>query len=278
MTKNKYFSPLICLFFLGLSILWQGCKNADQMSKETTDNTYLKEDTISPKGEQLIVVLTENWDTNHCEIYLCEKKNDIWSVSFPAIRGVTGKSGLAWGIGLHNNLDLDTIDAYKAKAEGDMKSPAGIFNIGPFYGYADSLPFLSSLKYIKSLETFHGVDDPDSKYYNQIIDTEQLKGNPEEFYSSYEIIRRKDNMYKWFFRIQHNPENFPLKGSLIFFHIWRNESSGTAGCIASSEEAMLKILKWLNPEYHPKIIILPKHVYQICQKSGEFPEIISNAK
>jgi len=266
---NKYNAYVFVL--LVLAVL--GCKNNPDTMEVTEEPQIEEKDTFFQSTSQLLVAITDNWDTLSCKIYLCEKDSGKWLINDTILDGVTGKKGLAWGIGIHDSLTLDTIDAYTQKMEGDMKSPAGIFNIGTCYGYADSLPFSSSLTYVAIKPSFHGVDDPSSEFYNQIIDTENLQGSSEDYYNSFEVIKRKDNLYKWFFQIKHNPDNTPSKGSLIFFHVWRDASHGTAGCIATSEENILSVLQWLNSDKSPKIIILPKNVYIDFQQKYDCPQI-----
>ena len=269
MRKIKFISTIAIIL---LSIIY-GCKNNTSNMKTSVKVQVKTSDTLFQNNGQLMVVLTENWETNNCRIYLCEKEGDRWLVNKNIMEGVTGKKGLAWGIGLYQDLSLDTLEVYQKKAEGDNKSPAGIFKTGPCYGYADSLPFISSLEYFHIQPTFQGVDDPSSTFYNQIIDIRDLEKSPENYYNSHEEIKRKDNLYKWFFRIGHNSENIPSAGSLIFFHIWRNNTKGTAGCIATSEENILNVLMWLDTGKNPLIVILPKNVYEFCQKTYGFPLI-----
>jgi zinc D-Ala-D-Ala dipeptidase len=44
-------------------------------------------------------------------------------------------------------------------------------------------------------------------------------------------------------------------GSAIFMHIRRGEGIPTEGCVAMSEEAMLRLLQWLDPSRKPVIIM-----------------------
>jgi L,D-peptidoglycan transpeptidase YkuD (ErfK/YbiS/YcfS/YnhG family) len=47
----------------------------------------------------------------------------------------------------------------------------------------------------------------------------------------------------------------PGKGSAIFMHIWRGPDSPTSGCIAMAKENFLPLLKWLNWDHNPVIIL-----------------------
>ena len=63
------------------------------------------------------------------------------------------------------------------------------------------------------------------------------------------------------------------KGSLIFFHIWRNPNKGTAGCTAVSGKNILKILKWIDVSKNPIILQLPKTVYNRLRSDFKLPKI-----
>ena len=73
---------------------------------------------------------------------------------------------------------------------------------------------------------------------------------------SYEKMRRDDNLYKYGIVIEYNT-NPVIKGygSAIFFHVWGGENITTEGCVAVSEENIIKILEWLNPKAEPLIIM-----------------------
>jgi len=78
---------------------------------------------------------------------------------------------------------------------------------------------------------------------------------PETRAASYEIMKRDDNFYKYGIIIEYNT-NPVIKGngSAIFLHIWKAEDMPTAGCVAVSQENILKILDWLDPAASPLII------------------------
>ncbi|MFZ3156649.1 MAG: L,D-transpeptidase family protein, partial [Smithella sp.] len=73
--------------------------------------------------------------------------------------------------------------------------------------------------------------------------------------TSYEIMKRDDNLYKYGIVIEYNTG--PIikgNGSAIFLHIWKGAGTTSAGCVAVSEEDIIKILGWLDPAASPLII------------------------
>ena len=78
--------------------------------------------------------------------------------------------------------------------------------------------------------------------------------NPYEKWKSFE--RMNHELYKYGAVINYNRN--PIikgKGSAIFLHIWRGENKPTAGCTATSEKNVLSLLKWMDPEKNPHIIM-----------------------
>ena len=165
-----------------------------------------------------------------------------------------GRRGLGLGKGLHGPdfLGLDLPE----KKEGDLKAPAGVFFFGDVYGYAARAPKGLKLNYIQALESFQGVDDPASRFYNRIVDTRAV-GPAERDWKSHEQMYRKDGLYRWLAVIRHNDANAPGGGSLIFMHIWKAPDSGTAGCTAMAEADLLEILRRLDPKQQPILVQLP---------------------
>lgn len=93
------------------------------------------------------------------------------------------------------------------------------------------------------------VDDPHADDYNR------WGKKPETRAASYEMMKRDDDLYKSGIIIEYNTD--PVikgNGSAIFLHIWKGKNMPTAGCVAVSEENMIKILEWLDPAASPLII------------------------
>lgn len=97
------------------------------------------------------------------------------------------------------------------------------------------------------------VDDPNAPDYNRWVRQSKTRA------ASYEKMRRDDNLYKYGVIVEYNTHPVVKgHGSAIFLHVWKGPGSTTAGCVAVSEEDILKIFTWLNPADNPAIVINPK--------------------
>jgi L,D-peptidoglycan transpeptidase YkuD (ErfK/YbiS/YcfS/YnhG family) len=161
-------------------------------------------------------------------------------VRFEKVDGVWQKVGDSWSV----NIGRNGIDK---REEGDGKSPTGYFELLDVYGYQDvntSMPFFISTK-----DTIC-VDDANSRYYNRIVDAENVKKD----FKSFEWMRRDDDLYEVVVTVGYNRANQPNRGSCIFLHI-ANGNKPTAGCIAMKRAYILKLVKWLDPKKYPFILI-----------------------
>ncbi len=145
------------------------------------------------------------------------------------------------------------------KKEGDGKSPAGVFRLGPAFGYADQSP--SSYPYWQIGVGSLCIDDPASIHYNRIADARHTYAD----WQSAEEMLRKDGLYELGLEVEYPSNHEVPKGSCIFIHIWRSAESGTSGCIALSRADLLELIKKLNAEANPAIAILP---------AAEFSELL----
>jgi len=195
-------------------------------------------------SRQLIVVSTKNWSTPDGILQRYEKEGKRWHKIGKEISVKLGRNGLGWGIGLHTIPK----DAKIIKKEGDGKSPAGIFELKQAFGY---VPFSTDYSYVVYRATNHCVDDVNSKFYNKIVDSTKIDMD----YNSFEHMRFPKNYYKYGIVVNHNHiDEAGAKrgaGSCIFIHI---KKVPTAGCTATNEEEMKKIIKWLDVNRNPLLI------------------------
>jgi D-alanyl-D-alanine dipeptidase len=219
------------------------------------------------RSRQCIVVLANNWTstTGVMRAFERDEATAVWTERGPGIAVVLGKNGLGQGRGL---VHLD-FDGAPKKKEGDNRAPAGIFRLSSAFGYAPArsaawikLPYLASSK-----ET-EGVDDPNSRYYNKLVDRSKV-GQID--WRSSEKMRRDDVLYKWGVIVEHNPAAVPNAGSCIFLHIWKNSSAATAGCTAMPESDLVRLLRWLDPARHPILVQMPRAVYPAVRAKYGLP-------
>ena len=157
------------------------------------------------------------------------------------------------------------------KVEGDNKVPAGVFRLASVFGYA---PARSAswvkLPYLPVTKNIEGVDDPRSRHYNRLVDRTKVARVD---WRSSEQMWRDDNLYKWGVVVDHNPAAIPRAGSLIFFHIWKNSSTPTAGCTAMPEKDLVNLIRWLDPAARPILAQMPRDSYAAFQSKFGLPGI-----
>lgn len=193
--------------------------------------------TITPQalqgldGSQAIFVHPVKKNSNQAQLGAWQKQGNIWHRVF-FVSAVIGRNGLA---------------PAGEKKEGDGKTPSGIYPLGPAFGYASLMD--TGLLYHQAQDNDFWVDDVKSLQYNQWI-----RGTPVAH--SFERMKRADNLYQYGIVIGYN--RHPVirgAGSAIFMHVWRRYNSPTAGCVALNQRYLRKILRWLDRQYQPVIIL-----------------------
>jgi L,D-peptidoglycan transpeptidase YkuD (ErfK/YbiS/YcfS/YnhG family) len=223
------------------------------------------------RSRQCLVVVAPDWNSKTGELRAFERIGNAWKMRGNTIPVVLGKNGLAWGLGLVSTNN----EPGPRKIEGDNRVPAGIFPLGPAFGYA---PARSArwikLGYMPLTKETEGVDDPYSRYYNQLVERSKV---PRVDWHSSEQMRRADKLYKWGIFVAHNPTATPGAGSCIFMHIWRNSAAATAGCTAMPEQDLVGLLRWLDPKAHPILVQMPQRDYVTIQSRYSLPAIANES-
>ena len=205
----------------------------------------LKASIISPETKQLLVVVSPNWSSPNAYLQRYNYENGWRKVGVP-ILVLIGRNGLATAKNQFKHLPKEFL-----KKEGDGKAPAGIFELDFLFGYDQQ-----TFKNYKQMDQNNiCVDDSKSKYYNKIIDKSKFTKD----WSSYEDMKRKDELYKYGIRVLYNTKNtIKNDGSCIFIHIKRDNNKPTAGCTAMSKKNIQTLFGWLDFTKKPKLIQLPE--------------------
>ncbi len=227
------------------------------------------EDSPIRDSRQCLLVIAENWQAQTAALYAFERDDTAsqWRQRGAKIPVVVGKSGLAWGRG---TADVSTLRG-PVKAEGDGKAPAGVFPILSAFGYATASEARDiKLPYLSLTPDSEGVDDPRSRFYNQLVERSKI---PQPDWRTSEHMRRRDDLYRWGALIGHNTSPAqPGAGSCIFLHIWRNPTSGTAGCTAMEQKHLTSLLTWLDPKATPLLVQLPREFVTPLREKWSLPQ------
>ncbi len=222
---------------------------------------------------QLLRVIAPDWGSNFAVLQRFERTHFEagWQPVGAVVKVMLGKSGLAWGLGLHTQIG----GVGREKREGDACAPAGIFAITALFGdAAPDSPFARAAKlpYLYATRDLKAIDDPASAYYNRIVD--QSSGVQIDW-TSCEDMRRSDERYAVGAVVAHNSEPpLPGAGSCIFLHVWADEGMPTAGCTAMSLADMSDIAGWLDGVAAPLLVQLPQGEYEGLREVWGLPALI----
>lgn len=226
---------------------------------------------IPTTARQLVTGITSDWASPAVTLQRWKRGPDgAWLADGPAWPGAIGKTGAAWGAGLHG-IGAPDGRAGPIKREGDSKSPAGAFAVRGSYGYAAAPPAHTHLAYTQTSGDWQCVDDAASQHYTRIVDRRAVAVD----WHSAEAMRRRDVLYTWVVDIAHNPAARPGAGSCIFFHVWRRPAAITVGCTAMAEPRMAALLAGLDPT--AVYVLLPRAEYAALAPRWGLPPAVDSA-
>ena len=221
------FSILLQLFFL------QGCFFTPFASKFNAGEFPVSRGNSIGQSSQIILLRNSSFlFFTKTTLYTLEKHNDKWQEAFEPFDAVIGRNGFA---------------PTGEKREGDGKTPSGIYPLKMAFGYNPTMK--TRMPYRQALANDIWIDDQNAEDYNLWVKKSETRA------TSYEMMKRDDDLYKYGIVIEYNTD--PVikgNGSAIFLHVWKGEGIPTAGCVAISEENIIKILGWLDPAASPLII------------------------
>lgn len=133
------------------------------------------------------------------------------------------------------------------KREGDGGTPRGSFRPRQVWWRADRhgrpQTFLPA-RAIRSADAW--CEDPGDRHYNRPLRRAPGQGG--------DLLTRDDHLYDFIIEIDHNTRpRVAGRGSAVFLHLARDHFGPTAGCVAMTKSAMLRLLRRLGPR--TKIII-----------------------
>ncbi len=233
-TKISRLTLGLCLFFTVTFPLLSCCFANPKINENDLKEVLTPyENKIGQSTQMILVRERRGLFSSGYSVYALGKKHDHWELVSGPMEATIGKNGFALP---------------GEKREGDGKTPSGIFSLKRTFGYEKSVK--TKMPYRQASEEDLWVDDPNAPDYNHWV----KKG--ETGAASYEKMKREDGQYKYGIVIEYNT-NPVIRGygSAIFFHVWKGKDFPTAGCVAVSEENMIKIIEWLDPNAFPLIMM-----------------------
>ena len=193
-------------------------------------------------SQQIILVVSDDFISPKAQLECYEGSESLCGTIDVNI----GKNGLGWGLGIQN---LHQNQGEPLKYEGDKKAPVGVFNLTDIYGYSKTHDF--NMPYLHTSKNLICVDDSNSPFYNQVIES-----NGDE--KSFENMKRSDHQYELGIMVAHNSEAIEKRGSCIFLHVKKKKDAPTAGCTSMNLEEIKMITSWLDQSKNPILIQIPK--------------------
>lgn len=228
-------------------------------------------------ARQMVLVTTPDWNTVQGTLETFERsgpgewteakwrRGDSQRSSPGGTTIVVGKNGSAWDPSIVPPVPGPV------KAEGDGRSPAGVFALGTAFGFANASDARwTKLTYTELTPTIECVDDTGSGYYNTLTDRATVTPD----WSSSEKMRQVDPQYRWGVVVEYNTSPaVPKRGSCIFLHIAGADGTGTAGCTAMDETALKAVMQWLDPKKAPVLVQLPVAAHGALRTAWALPEL-----
>lgn len=267
------------LLSLFLTLLWQPA---------FPQVLHHREISVLGDSTQLLVVTTPAWtaQTGVLQRYERSGPNMAWREVGHAVGVVVGKNGLGWeqerpkqnteDAALQDTNVFPTPDPGIArtandpvKKEGDMRSPAGVFNVGPAFGSAAEPPPGWRMPYWSLNSTTECVNDPQSKFYNHVLSRMAV---PPDWKSAEQMLGV--GAFQWGLIIQQNTAPIrPGDGACIFLDVWSGPGKPTTGCTATAKEQIKILLAWLDPNRQPLLVQLPAAEYEALEKAWGLPPL-----
>jgi D-alanyl-D-alanine dipeptidase len=227
------------------------------------------------RSRQLILVTTPGWDSVRGTLRRLERAGagGAWKQVGEPFAVVVGRGGLGWGEGVvampEGGSVKKGLEDAPFKKEGDGRAPAGVFRLGPAFGFdgSDEAGWVR-LPYRPLTPATECVDDAASTRYNLIV--ERGRAGAVDWNSS-ERMRSVEG-YRWGLVVLHNSRP-PVagRGSCIFLHVWAGPDRGTAGCTAMEQTHLEALLRWLDPRKRPLLVQLPEDVYARLRADWQLP-------
>jgi L,D-peptidoglycan transpeptidase YkuD (ErfK/YbiS/YcfS/YnhG family) len=213
---------------------------------------------------QLVVIVSRGWEATAASVLRFERAapGTDWLPVGLARPGVVGRTGMAWGRGLHP----DGLEGAE-KWEGDGATPAGVFRISAAFG---ATPRTVDVGYTVARPGLVCVTDQSSPHYNTVVDLARVPMR----WTSDEPLLGVDGRYELAVVLDQNPRPVvPGRGACIFIHAGKAMGQPTTGGVSVERGAVDSLVAWLDAQARPVAVVLPWEEYRRYQKGWGLPAL-----
>ncbi len=185
------------------------------------------------RATRLVIITVPSMGSVKASMQTFERKSPAgsWVRRSEPEPAVVGVAGIGWGQTFASLAKKDE----PLKREGDNRTPAGVFRLGPTFGFQ----MQNIAGHVKLLpgKSFC-VDDATSPQYGHIVE----RSKAAEAKSGEDMAMSPLN--KRGIVVIYPALRGAKAGSCIFVHVWGGDSVGTAGCVALPEERVADLQTW----------------------------------
>ncbi|MGN6473064.1 MAG: L,D-transpeptidase family protein [Mycobacteriales bacterium] len=179
---------------------------------------------------QVISVISSGYGTTTATVRAYAKRNGRWHQVFGPWSGWIGYNGFA---------------PPGQKREGDGRTPSGSYTFSFFFGVDRNPGVHYRWRHAYTYDKWD--DDPASPRYNEWVDSRRHSAgrSPEPMHT---LPQYEDGA-----AIGYNLARVPGRGSAIFLHVTHHRP--TLGCVSLPRADVIRLLRWLRPAAHARIIM-----------------------
>jgi L,D-peptidoglycan transpeptidase YkuD (ErfK/YbiS/YcfS/YnhG family) len=189
--------------------------------------------TLPASTTQVVIVHSSGYATTYATLETFQKSGGGWRRAFSPMSARIGKNGFT-----------------DRPSEGLSATPTGVYGFGSTM-YGNSADPGVRYAYHHLVNGDYWDENPDSPTYNTFVHGADPGGASEALWQS-------PTAYSAFAFITYNVPVVPGKGSAIFLH--QSNGNPTAGCVSLARADLVRVLTWLNPSAHPRIVMGPDSV------------------
>jgi L,D-peptidoglycan transpeptidase YkuD (ErfK/YbiS/YcfS/YnhG family) len=190
----------------------------------------------------VITVTAPSTGSTRATVQAWTKSGSGWQRVGPAIDGYVGSQGMT-----------------TAPSESKSATPMGSFTLTQAFG-SQARP-ATDLPYFRTTPADWWISQTTGAAAS-VYNTHQrcTKSGGCGFHAPSEQLYYAGKFYNYAVVIDYNTRNAPGgvrlgAGSAIFLHVHPPGTGPTAGCVAIPQDQLLRIMRWLEPSAHPRILI-----------------------